>query len=73
MSEIITTDGQRGVVIKLQEQAISVIGMYSNGDKTDKIHIAEVNDGKQIIKESKVTANKIYDIELKIVGQVKDV
>ncbi len=38
--------------------------MYNNVDKIDTLKISEVSDPKQIIIDSKVQANKIYDINL---------
>ena len=71
MSQIITDKGQRGVVIKLQERGVSVIGMFKNIESTEKISIIKSINNKR--DSFKPKDNNIYDINQESIAQIKDV
>lgn len=71
MSQIITDKGQRGVVIKLQERGVSVIGMFKNIESTEKISIIKnINNKRDSFKPKD---NNIYDINQESIAQIKDI
>lgn len=71
MSQIITDKGQRGVVIKLQERGVSVIGMFKNIESTEKISIIKSINNKR--DSFKPKDNNIYDINQESIAQIKDI
>lgn len=71
MSQIITDKGQRGVVIKLQERGVSVIGMFKNIESTEKLSIIKnINNKRDFFRPKD---NNIYDINQESIAQIKDV
>lgn len=71
MSQIITDKGERGVVIKLQERGVSVIGMFKNIESTEKISIIKnINNKRDSFKPKD---NNIYDINQESIAQIKDI